>query len=659
MDINILNANNIFSENNNKKRKNNEDRNIVQDYYQKIENKTDLINNQFNNIHLSSNEKENDDKNTINIKDSKNTNNDKNSNKNINKPKIIEDNNYISNQQNQSINNFNLNPNYLNLNKSKENQVNINNNQESLNINQLKNKFNTYIMNQPQLNVNQNSNIIYQPAKSFLNKNKFSSLPQKNLLAEKRMEYLINNCVSVCKEQMECRQLQNLIDEKPFLASKIIYQKIKDKIQEISFDQFGNYFIQKVIENLTIEQISEILIKKISHNFRSFCFNQHGTRVVQKIFEKIINYENLLNYFNNLLGPNLKDFVIDQNASHIIIKYVNTLHSPKNDFIIKFLLDNSYELAMKKYSCCVLQKCIEYSNDKQKKDFLKEIAMKSFGLFNDQFGNYVVQYCVNLCDFEINKIFVQNFLYNLIKFSSQKYSSNIIEKCMDCCDEETKELICQKYCDKVIVEKLLFDSYGNYVIQKVISLSKEPLTTKYLEIIGPLMKNLNNISFGQKLYNRLIVSFPNLSTYIGIDGKKQKNKKLKNKKNNNNNFKNSNGNGNMNMNEFVNNIYVNNSYNMNNINGNINQSNNGQILMMPGINNNYYIPFQLNNNINSSNINKGNIPLQNLLNKNNFAMNSNNIVNNNMNNLLQLQQALNRNNNNNIDFNNNFYNNNQ
>ena len=508
------------------------------------------------------------------------------------------------------------------------------------------------------------NNKIYQPSKSFNNKNKFSQKVPNNLLTEKRYEYLINNCVSACKEQTECRLLQNLIDEKPFLASRIIYQKIKDKIQEISFDQFGNYFIQKVIENLNIDQISEILIKKISHNFRSFCFNPHGTRVIQKIFEKIINQENLLNYFNNLLTPNLKDFVIDQNASHIIIKYVNTLSSPKNDFIIKFLLDNSYELAMKKYSCCVLQKCIEYSNDKQKKDFLKEIATKSFGLFNDQFGNYVVQYCINLCDFEINKIFVQNFLYNLLKFSTQKYSSNIIEKCMDCCDEETKELICQKYCDKIIIEKLLFDLYGNYVLQKVISLSKEPLTSKYIEIVGPLMKNLSNISFGQKLYNRLIVNFPSLSAYVGIDNKKQKNKKTKNKKNKNNyndntnSSNNSNNNMNMNMNEFVNNIYVNNSYNMNNINGNINQNNNGQILMMPGINNNYYIPFQINNNINNSNsnINKGNIPLQNLLNKNNFAMNTNNIVNNNMNNLIQLQQALNRNNNN-IDFNSNFYNN--
>ena len=517
-------------------------------------------------------------------------------------------------------------------------------------------------MNQSQKNISSNPSLNSSKKISYSN-------TQNSFISEKREEYLINNCVNLCKEQIECRQLQSILDANPTLASNVIYPKIKDKIQEISFDQFGNYFIQKVIQYLTIEQISEILYKKISHNFRSFCFNQHGTRVIQKIFEKIINDDSLLNYFNNLLTPNLKDFVIDQNASHLIIKYVNTLPSPKNDFVIQFLLENSYELAMKKYSCCVLQKCIEYSNNNQKKAFLKVIATKSFGLFNDQYGNYVVQYCINLCDYEINKIFAENFLYNIIKFSTQKYSSNIIEKCMDCCDETTKEYICQKYCDQNIVEKLLYDNYGNYVLQKVMSLSKEPLTTKYLEMIGPLMKNLSNFSFGQRLYNKLIASFPNLMSYMGLSSKVRKNKKLKNKRNknefegyfgNNINFSNVNNNGinNINMEEFVNNnIYVHNNYNMNN---NLNnQNNNGQLFMLPGINN-YLIPFQLNNNLNNfNNINPNNIPLHNLLNTNNLAMN-NNIVNNNysnnFNNILQFQLQGNRNNN--IDIQKNYYNSN-
>ena len=428
----------------------------------------------------------------------------------------------------------------------------------------------------------------------------------------------------------------------------------KDKVQEISCDQFGNYFIQKVIEHLNDDQIKELLYKKISSNFRSFCFNQHGTRVVQKIFEKIINNDELLNYYNLLLTPNLKDFVIDQNASHIIIKYVNMLPYPKNHFIIQFLLDNSFDLATKKHSCCVLQKCIEYSNEKQKKDFLRVIAVNSYGLFNDQFGNYVVQYCINLCDYEINKIFVDNFLKNILQFSTQKYSSNIIEKCMDCCDEKTKELIIQKYCEPNIIEKLLFDMYGNYVLQKVMSLSKEPITSKYISIIGPLMKKLNSYSFGLKLFNKLLSSFPALSSYVGNKNDGGKMKKMKSKKNNmkignNNDMDGFNGGNRNNMNalNMNNNLYNNMFNNRNNLQmmNMINQQNNNKFQngQMFNPRNNFYIPFQFNNNMNN-NVNN-NMYMQNMMNNNNFGINYNN--GSNMNNIMQFQQKMNNNNDNN------------
>ena len=685
IDLNILNTN-IFNENQNKSNTNHS--NIVHDYYQDTENNIELIKNQLNNINLSGNEinqnnKINNNNSNIIINEINNSDNIAKIN-NLNEKEI--NNNMIKNEPNNIIN---KNPTYLNQNIEEQSNLNFQNvisntSNQNQNLSQFyQNQLNNFVMNQNQINPNFNSfqNNFMEISENTSNKKKLLSTlfnnPNNptNIISEKRGQYLLNNCVSVCKGQLECRQLQKMIEIKPSLASNIIYPKIKDKLQEISFDQFGNYFIQKVIEYLNENQIKELLQKKISHNFRSFCFNQHGTRVIQKIFEKIVDNESLLNYFNNLLKPNLKDFVIDQNASHIIIKYVNTLPSPKNDFIIQFLLENSYELAMKKYSCCVLQKCIEYSNDKQKKNFLKQIAIKSFGLFNDQFGNYVVQYCINLCDFEINKIFVDNFLNNILKFSTQKYSSNIIEKCMDCSDESTRELICEKYCKKEIVEKLLFDNYGNYVLQKVIALSKEPLTSKYLEMVGPLMVNLSSLSFGQRLYNKLISSYPNLLMYIGGPIKQGKNRRFKNKKKNsnivdgymgNNNFNNINsinGNGinNMKMNEFVNNIYVNNNYNMNNINNNFDRNNNnGNIFMTPGINN-YYFPYQLNNNVdninNFNNIIPNNIQLQNLLNTNNFAIEGS-ISNNNINKLIQLRQRMNINNNN-IDFNSNYYNSNQ
>ena len=98
--------------------------------------------------------------------------------------------------------------------------------------------------NQSNYNINPNYNIIPMIMNSFndSNQNMYFSNPnninnlQNNLLMKKNEENLINNCVTLCKEQLEYRQLQKIIDNDPSIASNIIYEKIKDKVQEISCD---------------------------------------------------------------------------------------------------------------------------------------------------------------------------------------------------------------------------------------------------------------------------------------------------------------------------------------------------------------------------------------------------------------------------------------
>ena len=676
INANIFNKG-IFYDNNdnnlwNRNKNSHNNSNLIQDYFcQNVEDNMEFFNNQFNNMNLSNNEyNENSEKNNTNNNayfnmnyfnninsgnDSLHSSNNTNTSPNLNFGNFHNNNSNANNNtenNTNSITNDTTNTNNQHLNQN--NFININPvliNQNNYNRHLILNSYNNNNVNNPNIYYPQGlqNNHIYNPQGNNMNNINNGDMPL-NLL-KKREENLINNCVTLCKEQIECRFLQKKIDEDPSLASNVIYDKIKDKVQEISCDQFGNYFMQKVIENLNVEQISELLYKKISPNFRSFCFNQHGTRVIQKIFEKIIDNDELLNYYNLLLTPNLKDFVVDQNASHIIIKYVNMLAAPKNDFIIKFLLDNAFDLATKKHSCCVLQKCIEYSNEEQKLQFLKIISSKSYGLFNDQFGNYVVQYCINLCNYEINKVFVDNFLSDIMKFSTQKYSSNIIEKCMDCCDEETKELITQKYCDPEIVEKLLYNMYGNYVLQKVMNLSKEPLTNKYISYIGPLMKNLTSYSFGPKLYNKLISSFPILANYTINRNDSGKIKRNKNKKKNPiNNINNEMNDMNKNNN---NDMFNNNSRFMpkggNNMNmmGIMDQGRNNKFqsipMFNPGMNINFYMPFQFQNDMGNNQNN--NMMFPGMMNNPNYGINYGNGNNNNLNTGSKLMYNYNKNNN--------------
>lgn len=273
---------------------------------------------------------------------------------------------------------------------------------------------------------------------------------------------LILNCFHYAKEQTGCRLLQKLIDDNPNVVDDKLYPIISNQFVELSCDSFGNYFIQKILSFLSLDKIEKIFQMKIQNSFRMMSLNPHGTRVIQKIFERVIKDEKLLSYYTLLLKPNLKDFFVDPNASHIIIQYASLISSPQNDFIVDFLCQNAQEIATQKHSCCALQKCIESVNPQQKKKLFTAVAMNSFNLFADQYGNYVVQFIINACDYEINHMLMVNFLRDFEQFSIQKYSSNVIEKCLSCCSEETKELIVKHLCNPQLVQHLLFDMYGNY-----------------------------------------------------------------------------------------------------------------------------------------------------------------------------------------------------
>ena len=261
---------------------------------------------------------------------------------------------------------------------------------------------------------------------------------------------------------------------------------------------------------------------------------------------------------------------------------------------------------------------------------------------NDQYGNYAIQYAINVCDYEINKIIAGNFLKNLEYFSKQKHSSNVIEKCLNCCDEETKEMIIFQYCNPNLIRELLFNAYGNYIIQKVIFLSKEPIRSQYIQNIGPLMDYLLLYPHGQKLYNKLLSSFKELSRYINGGAGIGNNFKNRKSKNINYDFYTNINNHNLNYSElFL--RQINNSINSNNNNNLVNdnliyQNYNNQFgyknINMNIMNNDTNYNLQNNNILFDKNILNNNNIFYNHMNNNSFNLNNyfvDNIINNKIN----------------------------
>ncbi len=126
------------------------------------------------------------------------------------------------------------------------------------------------------------------------------------------------------------------------------------------------------------------------------------------------------------------------------------------------------------------------------KKSLRESIIKNTKTFIlDQYGNYVVQFIIMMNDQIVNKNLVLEIFKNDINFlSKQRFSSNVIEKvfplfiqCFDNSNKETKDIIIRELAKPDIIASLLFDMYGNYVLQKALSLSSEPHYSFFLKVV--------------------------------------------------------------------------------------------------------------------------------------------------------------------------------
>lgn len=242
------------------------------------------------------------------------------------------------------------------------------------------------------------------------------------------------------------------------------------------------------------------------------CLNSHGTRVIQKYLDKVYTYTSIMEVFNMLFYPNLLELILNQHSTHIIIKYLTLFTYENNKSIVAFLCKHVQQIATHKHSCCTYQKCVMLVKPIQQKQLLLSIANTCEVLFNDKYGNYLTQFALELKIKEINAIIINKYFNNFIEYSSQKIASNVFEKCFEFAEPEVKIQIIANICTPSMVKQLLFNMYGNYILQKAMIASDEPYRTMFLQMVAPLMGSLSLFPFGNIVICKLLNTFPELES---------------------------------------------------------------------------------------------------------------------------------------------------
>lgn len=84
-----------------------------------------------------------------------------------------------------------------------------------------------------------------------------------------------------------------------------------------------------------------------------------------------------------------------------------------------------------------------------------------------------------------------------------RFSSNVVEKCIRVADPEIRKVLVSEVLNRSRLEKLLRDSYGNYVIQTILDYCEINQRMLLVEAIRPILPSIRNTPYGKRIQSKL------------------------------------------------------------------------------------------------------------------------------------------------------------
>ncbi|CAG8505511.1 3182_t:CDS:10 [Ambispora leptoticha] len=346
-------------------------------------------------------------------------------------------------------------------------------------------------------------------ALSKINQKRMNNDLEVNRFSGVQLEDLMGEIYSLCKDQHGCRYLQKKLEEKNEKYINMIFNEVFSHFVELMTDPFGNYLCQKLLEYCNDDQRT-IIVETVAPELVNISLNMHGTRAVQKMIEFLSTSQQMrrtgrqaIRMVIVALNPNVVTLIKDLNGNHVIQKCLNRLSSEDNQFIYNAVSQHCVEVATHRHGCCVLQRCIDHASDGQKFQLVNEITYNALTLVQDPFGNYVVQYVLDLGDIRFTDALIRRFIGNVCLLSVQKFSSNVMEKCIRVAEPETRKYLIEEMLNKSRLDKLLRDSYANYVVQTSLDYADPVQRAQLVECIRPLLPAIRNTPYGKRIQGKL------------------------------------------------------------------------------------------------------------------------------------------------------------
>ena len=252
---------------------------------------------------------------------------------------------------------------------------------------------------------------------------------------------------------------------------------------------------------------SFLIINKIISLYNS---SNHSINEMKKNIETNLR-EHIFNFLTAFFSKRIIYLINSNNYITTILNLVPALGFPKNDFIFTEVRQDFKNFSKNRQGCILIQNLFPLGNVIQQQNLLGAIFSQYNELIVDRYGHYIFKYLLYKVDHgeKYYLLIFNKIVNNLKKYTTNKYSSVVIERLLDSSNEDIKGKIIERICgnEKDVVE-LLYHPFGNYVLQKIISISKDK------HILGmihkTIMKNKNSLyklSYGKKIMKEISVAY--------------------------------------------------------------------------------------------------------------------------------------------------------
>ena len=150
-----------------------------------------------------------------------------------------------------------------------------------------------------------------------------------------------------------------------------------------------------------------------------------------------------------------------------------------------------------------MQRCIDHASGHQKAQLISQITANAFSLVQDPFGNYVLQYIVDLAEPAFTDPLCYSFQGSIPLLSKQKFSSNVMEKCLRGAQSSVTRMMIEEMLNANELEKMLRDSFANYVVQTALDYADPDTKSQLVEAIRPILPAVRSTPYGRRIHGRI------------------------------------------------------------------------------------------------------------------------------------------------------------